>query len=399
MQTQLLNSQQQVRTLASSPRPLLVVSPFQSKSIRSKRHFRHLSALENEQRNIRLQKIAGNNQNDQPDPFDPDNDFRLTDPYGRVEDVMTSWSLKTTTPQTMLRDALPAFERVSGIPVLDENNTVVGVLTRKDIKKAIKQNSKCLNDPVSQHMSDHPITIRPHAHIAEAAGLMLAYKIHRIPVINGDGKLVGLISRTDVFRPLLQPHDDKQLLYRIATRDTSHNVELDKRWDYEKVIYEADHAEDLEEEAPEKWQIKYLYDGDCDLCLALKKTLENHDNNRGLIKFVNIADEKYDPSQNQGIEFEEAMDTIHAVRYDGTIIKGTDALAELYRTVGMGWVQSAANMPVVGSLIDSMYDIVSKYRLPLNKRWKQGLTAVKQYHESEKGNEHCSAVEECIAEI
>eukprot|EP01024_Parvocaulis_polyphysoides_P055634 TRINITY_DN5720_c0_g1_i4.p3 TRINITY_DN5720_c0_g1~~TRINITY_DN5720_c0_g1_i4.p3 ORF type:complete len:189 (+),score=48.02 TRINITY_DN5720_c0_g1_i4:720-1286(+) len=187
-------------------------------------------------------------------------------------------------------------------------------------------------------------------------------------------------------------------MYRMASVDATKTVQLDEIWDYQKVLEEAEKAEEMQDGAPESWQIKYLYDGDCEMCLALKKTLEGHDDNRGLIKFVNIADSEYDPESHQGIEFEEAMDTIHAIRPDGTVIKGTDALAELYRTVGMGWVQGAANMPIVGTLIDCVYDFVSKYRLPISKQFKTNLTAVKRYHESEKGNEHCGATEECVAE-
>eukprot|EP01023_Acetabularia_acetabulum_P047854 TRINITY_DN5046_c0_g1_i4.p1 TRINITY_DN5046_c0_g1~~TRINITY_DN5046_c0_g1_i4.p1 ORF type:complete len:404 (+),score=58.87 TRINITY_DN5046_c0_g1_i4:2777-3988(+) len=339
-----------------------------------------------------------NSNNNFKDPFDPDNDFRLSDPYGRVEDVMTSWSLKTTTPDVMLKDVIASFEKVSGVPVLDGSGIVVGVLTRKDIKKALKKSTSCLGDPVSQHMSDKPVTVRPHAHIAEAAGLMLAYKVHRIPVVDSTGKLVGLISRTDVFRPLLEPHDNKHVLYRMASTDSSKSVELDEIWDYQKVLEDAEKSEEIQDLAQGKWEVKYLYDGDCEMCLALKKTLEGHDNGRGLIKFVNIADPEYNPESHGGIEFEEAMDSIHVIRPDGTILKGTDALSELYSTVGMAWVQTAANLPVIGALMDSAYDVVSKLRLPISKQLKTNLTAVKRYHESEKGNEHCSATEECIAE-
>lgn len=83
------------------------------------------------------------------------------------------------------------------------------------------------------------------------------------------------------------------------------------------------------------WTIKYLYDAECPMCQSLKLVLERQDR-RKAIRFVDISDLDYNPSANMGIEFEEAMDTIHAVRPDGTVLLGTDALRALFDTVG--WV-------------------------------------------------------------
>jgi hypothetical protein len=43
------------------------------------------------------------------------------------------------------------------------------------------------------------------------------------------------------------------------------------------------------------------------------------DNGKGAIKFVNIAADDYNPSKNMGIEYEEAMETIHAILPDGSV--------------------------------------------------------------------------------
>ena len=47
--------------------------------------------------------------------------------------------------------------------------------------------------------------------------------------------------------------------------------------------------------------LKYLYDGDCPMCQSLKTMLERQDNERGIIKFVNIAAQEYKPTSNMGI--------------------------------------------------------------------------------------------------
>jgi hypothetical protein len=54
--------------------------------------------------------------------------------------------------------------------------------------------------------------------------------------------------------------------------------------------------------------IKYLYDGDCSMCLSLVSMLRRQDAGEGRIKFVNIASMAYDPAENEGILYEEAME-------------------------------------------------------------------------------------------
>lgn len=65
--------------------------------------------------------------------------------------------------------------------------------------------------------------------------------------------------------------------------------------------------------------VKYLYDGDCAMCRSLKAVLERQDNRKGKLSFVDISDPYYDPMQNMGIDYGEAMETIHAIRNDGTV--------------------------------------------------------------------------------
>ncbi|MCA6519379.1 MAG: DUF393 domain-containing protein, partial [Pseudanabaena sp. M110S1SP2A07QC] len=55
------------------------------------------------------------------------------------------------------------------------------------------------------------------------------------------------------------------------------------------------------------WKIKLLYDGACPLCVREVNFLKSKDVDRGLINFVDIAADDYDPADNAGIDFETAM--------------------------------------------------------------------------------------------
>ncbi len=116
------------------------------------------------------------------------------------------------------------------------------------------------------------------------------------------------------------------------------------------------------------WQIKLLYDGECPLCLREVDFLKKRDAGRGLVAFVDIADDNYTPQEHGGIDFETAMGRIHAVLPDGTIIKNVEVFRRVYETLGMGWVYGATRWAVIGPIIDKFYGIWADWRLALTGR-------------------------------
>jgi len=122
----------------------------------------------------------------------------------------------TITPQTTLPEAHRLMDEhyIRRLPVIKQGK-LVGIVTRGDIRQAQASNATTLSVyelnylldqiPAKEFMAYRPITISPDAPIAEAARLMLQYKIGGLPVIE-NGELVGIITETDLCRLLiLQP--------------------------------------------------------------------------------------------------------------------------------------------------------------------------------------------------
>ncbi|HEY9622890.1 MAG TPA: DUF393 domain-containing protein, partial [Crinalium sp.] len=86
------------------------------------------------------------------------------------------------------------------------------------------------------------------------------------------------------------------------------------------------------------WKIKLLYDGQCPLCVREVNFLKKRDAGRGLVAFVDIADDGYTPDAHGGVDFETAMGRIHAVLPDGTVIKNVEVFRRVYEILGMGWI-------------------------------------------------------------
>jgi predicted DCC family thiol-disulfide oxidoreductase YuxK len=86
------------------------------------------------------------------------------------------------------------------------------------------------------------------------------------------------------------------------------------------------------------------------------------------------------------------METIHAIRPDGRVLQGTDALRGLFDEVGLGWVVTVMELPLVGKLVDLLYEFLSKNRIKIGGMM-DALVAAKRVSMSKAGVEVCGDVD------
>ncbi|GJP49064.1 hypothetical protein CLOM_g8331 [Closterium sp. NIES-68] len=128
---------------------------------------------------------------------------------------------------------------------------------------------------------------------------------------------------------------------------------------------QAESATSAEPQEIDTWQVKVLYDGDCPICMKQVEFLSARNKQYQTLKFVDISTEDYDPDENGGVEYEEAMGHMHGVMRDGTVVKSMDAFRSFYDAVGLGWIINVTNFPPIAVVVDAMYELFAKYRLPL----------------------------------
>jgi predicted DCC family thiol-disulfide oxidoreductase YuxK len=116
------------------------------------------------------------------------------------------------------------------------------------------------------------------------------------------------------------------------------------------------------------WKIKMLYDGECPLCMREVNFLRQKDAGRGLVKFVDIADQNYNPDENAGVDYEMAMGRIHGILPDGTVMRDVAVFRRVYEVLGMGWIYALTKIPLMGWLANQVYGIWAKLRLRLTGR-------------------------------
>ncbi len=107
-------------------------------------------------------------------------------------------------------DDIMSMGRIRHLPVVDPNNRVIGIVTQRDLYKA-SVSSVLGFDRAKEHewlgqvrvrdiMTTNVITIGAEAGVVEAVDKMIAGKIGSLPVVDEDGKLVGLLTETDCLR-------------------------------------------------------------------------------------------------------------------------------------------------------------------------------------------------------
>lgn len=90
----------------------------------------------------------------------------------------------------------------SGLPVVERDLTLVGVVSESDLLKAIEQDQDLAALTADDVMSKPAITVEEHTPVKDVIRHILKAKVLRLPVVRG-GKLVGIISRSDLLEHLI----------------------------------------------------------------------------------------------------------------------------------------------------------------------------------------------------
>lgn len=101
--------------------------------------------------------------------------------------------------------------KIGGIPVVDNDGFLVGIVTNRDLRF-----EKNLNKPVDEVMTkDNLITTSQSTNLEEAADILQRHKIEKLPVVDKNGKLVGLVTYKDITKAKDKPNACKDRLGRL----------------------------------------------------------------------------------------------------------------------------------------------------------------------------------------
>jgi CBS domain-containing protein len=131
----------------------------------------------------------------------------------RVRELMTQPVYSCSIQDHANAAAQIMWERDCGVvPVVDQGGRVVGVLTDRDLCMAAHFQNRPLTDiPIAGVMAQEVCTCLADDDVVDAERLMADRQIHRLPVVNADGSLIGILSVADLARqtkPATSRRDD-----------------------------------------------------------------------------------------------------------------------------------------------------------------------------------------------
>ncbi len=139
-----------------------------------------------------------------------------------VRDVMTKGVISISKYEPVIKVADILNEKnISGLPVVDKNYRVIGIITQADILSMIGVSrehtfkdllkhilgetlpERRMGDHVGDIMTSPALTIKPDANIAEAVRIMDEKKIRRLTVADENETLIGIITRADILKAVI----------------------------------------------------------------------------------------------------------------------------------------------------------------------------------------------------
>lgn len=162
----------------------------------------------------------------------------------KIEQVMTK-EVVVVTPDTMMTELMEILRlnRISGCPVV-ENGQLVGIVSLEDLIKTIARGE--VESAVRDHMTSPVITVAAHESVIEAVKRFSQFRVGRLPVVDAQRKLVGILTSGDITRGLLKAiqvdyHAEEISKYRashIFEDITSDNTSLILRYKVKSKDFE-----------------------------------------------------------------------------------------------------------------------------------------------------------------
>ncbi len=123
----------------------------------------------------------------------------------KIKHVMTPEPV-TVSPQQSMGDAkeLMRVKRISGLPVVD-GGVLIGIVSLEDIIKALEAGA--MTALVAERMTPRPLTLYADESVIQAVNKFSRYPFGRFPVVDRQGRLVGILTKGDIVRGLLKAID------------------------------------------------------------------------------------------------------------------------------------------------------------------------------------------------
>ena len=143
----------------------------------------------------------------------------------KIKDVMTK-DVVSVKKETPIYEAMEIMRKkdITGMPVIEDDMTLVGVITEKDVLRLFYADEDEKNQTVGFFMTRPAVSYWENENLRSVCDFMMINYFRRVPVVSRKGKLVGIISRPDIIECIIEQrrqsaevHPNTSLLISPAT--------------------------------------------------------------------------------------------------------------------------------------------------------------------------------------
>lgn len=148
---------------------------------------------------------------------------RVIKPSKKSIDIMNT-PVKTILKDTKIKLAYKIMYRMGygGLPIVDEGK-IIGIITRNSVDKAL--NHGFSNAPVSAYMTSEVVTADINISVEELKALVVEKGIGRVPIVDEEGKILGIVTRTDILKSIYNKNPIRKAKKLKFQSEIKNNIE------------------------------------------------------------------------------------------------------------------------------------------------------------------------------
>jgi CBS domain-containing protein len=145
-----------------------------------------------------------------------------------VSDLMTAAAVTDAADDTLAEASARMWQQQTGSLLIMEGDKLQGIVTERDVLRVVAEGKDPKATTVREIMTTDLVTVSPEESIKGAAEIMFDKWFRHLPVVTGDGKVVGILSLRDLLSLVAEGMDEPNALERLTGHRLARDVRLER---------------------------------------------------------------------------------------------------------------------------------------------------------------------------
>lgn len=145
-----------------------------------------------------------------------------------VSDIMTPAALCDAPDDTLAQASSKMWQQQTGSLLIMEGDSLIGIVTERDVLRTVAEGQDPTAATVRDVMTEAPVTIDPNTQLKDAASIMFEKWFRHLPVVTGEGEVVGIISLRDLLSLVAQGMDEPENLRALTGHKLARDLRLER---------------------------------------------------------------------------------------------------------------------------------------------------------------------------